>query len=481
MKKLLYGGIALLLFSLLAYFNLENIVNWLASGKKEPQVVSKDELPYIKNEFVVTMPINKDSAASLFKYLCSQGLVQRKVCNCGARLELWGSDGDVKFNPDTDPPQGGGDTSLIAINIPQTNNIKKMALPKANLVYVGHTIARNYRIIDYLTPTESSGRIMCTPEKPIGTASSIRDSAEVTVSVIDTGVDTTVTELSPYLIRNTLPSTFCQPQREGIFGFNILNRRNEDAYLEPVDKDGEQVLSRFGLNAYKHGHGTFINGIIAGFGYYLNRPIPINTNVRLHLLNVKIGEKRTDVVSLFDALCAIHYSLQKGAKVINASWSIAPTAAKSLTLQATFYPTLVEIANAHATLVTSAGNDGVSNPNNSNVWPAGFSRNSFFGQYIITVGAWDTERNSVRPTSNQSNIVDIYAAGEKIMMYRSSSTIPMWQASQYGTSFAAAFVSREVAILKGQYPSLSANAIKQRIVSLSAMSATSHRVFTPSN
>jgi subtilisin family serine protease len=493
MKKLLYWGVGLALIATLFYNNLGSIANWWL-GEKTPQTIEK-ELPYVKNQYVITFPTQLDSAMALKKRLGLQGFSRVAGCSCSDRVEVWrGLDG-VKLFPETDPP----DTMAFRLNYGERifdkqnvfgkqGIITKIPVPKTKILQLeGYTVTRNYKLSSKY-PTEKVAR----PSLPIATFDYPNlTSPEVTVAIVDTGVDTLTNGLSPYLFRNSVPALVCNDMyKEGILGLNMLNPTMTPNLLEPIDVDGRYIY-KWPFTYYRHGHGTLINGIIAGLAQYPNRPnIAKGIGVRLKLLNVKFVEQRAFYENpipegtLFDALCGVEYALKKGAQVINISWGVNPLPENRGSVRNAFLGTLTNVYNANAILVAAAGNDGSKNTGNLEVYPASFSQDPIFKDNIISVGAWVPDSSKAASFSNEADFIDVYAPGRGITLQ--SPWSGWWNCfklytPQSGTSFAVPFVVREVAMLKAN-SALSPAQIKQTIVSRSPASTAfpRNKVFTPS-
>jgi subtilisin family serine protease len=483
MKKLLYWGAGLALVATLFYTNLERIANWWFTSKDAKEMPkSVDELPYYKNQFIVTFPKDAVKAKAVELSLAKYGLKRYAVCKCSENYALYGTPDlkDVKIFPDTEVP----DTTMVSFN-----RNSAMGDTSAKINVIGYNIVRNYKLLN----SYPSGSIMRSPAYNGVVKLPKNGVREVKVAIVDTGVDTLLSGLEAYLFRNTGNPLICDGDyMEGTFGLNILNRTMAPNNLEPIDMD-EKYDYKCPFTTYRHGHGTLINGIIAGLANYPNRqPATKEMNVKLKLLNVKFVEKRAENStavpegSLFDALCGVHYALKKGVKVINASWGVMPLPENLNSVRNAFSITMADVYNANAILVTSAGNDGIKNNDDLPLFPASLSRHSLFKNNVITVGAWATQpdSNKIASFSNEGSFVDVYAPGRQISApYAPSGWFRFLKLykPQNGTSFAAPFITREVAIIMGENPSYSPERIKQEVVNRSPVSTSSSRVriFTP--
>jgi hypothetical protein len=478
MKKLLYTGAALSVIAIITYFNLTNIANWWVA-KKDAQAQQElkkgqaiDTLPYFKNEYIVMMPKNPDSAKALATLLERKGLFP-KNCNCSSSIQLWSADPNlaeimVDLEPDHDPPPPTGsqfrrlDTlRKIKIDIPPPFAKKK-----------DYIIARNYKLVEpmnfsrVIRPLEANTKRLPQHQANVPI---------VTVATIDSGVDPTVPAVNGSLFRNASGTNICSPPFfEGVYGWNALNTSND---FEPIDTDEKC----YGIFSVRVGHGTLINGIIAGSGSFPNQTdFKNDVNVNIKLLNVRFDDQRENKGSLFKAICGINYALDKGAKVINVSWRLPVVGIDSPSAKAIFSATLTRLKDEKAILVACAGNDTLKSNPNLRIWPAAFSRDFEFSNNVIAVGGWNSipptaATQNIAPTSNVASFVDVYAPSMEIRMYNRITDLPFWRCpfifdrAESGTSFATAFITREVAILMGNLgnsiPPDAAQIIKSQIIS----------------
>ena len=478
MKRVLYSVGAISLIGLIAYFNLDNILNWRVAQKNKEYVSPKLDTPYIKGQYIITFPKDTFKARLFRDSLRFRLFRQIDTCNCDASLTLW-----VAPDPETVPPD-----MLIQnrrnLNPRQPDTAINQIQQRIRAAEEG-SVSHNYLIVQ--NPPLPYNRYLRPPSKPI--IPPLTNARQVIVAIVDTGVDPEQEGLGSFLFNTSGTSAICR-QTEGTYGLNMLNSSNSTTNVEPRDRDAQMRLtaSTDGYTiwcSYRHGHGTLINGIIAGLADYPNRPtLPPQNAVTLKLLNVKYIEHSAGPNGqqaqgdLFKALCGIHYALDRGAKVINASWHIVPIPpSMSTEIENIFTPTLNKLRSSNAHLVTSAGND---NSSTDIIYPATFSRHSTFGDYVIAVGGWNNSTDTRLARSNSGSFVDVYAPGFDITMYHPS--VCWWSCTRYqaqsGTSFATPFVAREVAIMKGQNATLTPNQVKSNVVSSSTL-VSSSRVFSP--
>jgi subtilisin family serine protease len=454
-KRLLYGGAAVSLIAII-YFNLTNIANWWVA-RKDAQAIGErplrpDSLPYVKGQLLVFIPKNQDSAATLTKRLKGLKFKQKADCGCTENITLWENDdlADVPLigDPDDVPPDH---LRLIREMERQKRQLRQDTTPNP-YDFNGYKVLKNYRMV-----TQSNfSRV----RKPLATAlqrypTFMQNAPEVLVAILDSGVDTTAPGVYPSLHKNTGSAAVCRPPfAEGVYGWNVVNRINDPLKREPLATDEEC----FNFFSVRRGHGTLINGIAAGMSWYPNQVDFANTtNVNLKLLNVRLYEKNKvgSDIGLFDVLCGLNYAIEKGAKVINCSFHIPANAISAAVARSYFLSTLTKLKAANAHLIASAGNEGTKGNASFQVFPAAFSRDADFGGNVIAVGGWDTGDNLIATTSNEGNYIDVYAPGQEIRMYNRLPPQNWWRSlftfeqPDGGTSFSAAFVSREAALLRG--------------------------------
>lgn len=251
----------------------------------------------------------------------------------------------------------------------------------------------------------------------------------VVVAVVDSGVDLTHPQLAGRIHVNS---------RE-IPGNGIDDDGN--GYIDDVrgwdfEKDSPEV----GDGA---GHGTHVSGIIAA-DHNTGSVKGVAPHAEIMPLDFMNSQ---GAGAIGDAIQAIQYAADNGAKVINASWGGAPC---SQTLQ----KTINDLAAKGIVFVAAAGNSGV-NLDQLPEYPAAFT-----GASQITVGA-STARDYTASFSNFSyRFVSLFAPGAAIL-----STYPGARtATMSGTSMAAPFVSGAAALLISKRPEYTAVQVKNAIL-----------------
>lgn len=203
-------------------------------------------------------------------------------------------------------------------------------------------------------------------------------------------------------------------------------------------------------------HGTHVAGII---GAERNNGKGINgvaNNVAIMSIRaVPNGDEYDKDIAL-----GIRYAVDNGAKIINGSFG------KSFSPYAEWvYDAIKYAAKKDVLIVHAAGNDGqdLDDPSNPNFPNDQVNNGPEIADNLITVGALDKKYGSelIASFSNYGTInVDVFAPGNDIY-----STVPNNKYEfQGGTSMAAPGVAGVAALIRSQYPNLSASQVKKIIM-----------------
>jgi len=267
-----------------------------------------------------------------------------------------------------------------------------------------------------------------------------------------------------YTFADTIPEVF-EELNDGIKHFTEqLN------YNLKVDFDGRKVVgdNPYDLMDTNYGngnpqnrledesHGTHVAGIIAAERNNGKGANGVANNVAIMSIRaVPNGDEYDKDIAL-----GIRYAADNGAKIINCSFG------KSFSPNADWvYEAIKYAASKDVLIVHAAGNEGANldDPTNPNYPNDQINNGAEFADNVITVGALDPEYGSdmVASYSNYGAInVDVFAPGTDIY-----STVPN---NKYefmpGTSMAAPGVAGIAALIRSQYPSLSASQVKKVIL-----------------
>lgn len=264
----------------------------------------------------------------------------------------------------------------------------------------------------------------------------------VPVAIIDSGVDISHPQLKNqvYINENEIPDNQIDDDHNGFvddyYGYDF---KSKSPNIVPVGN-----------------HGTHVAGIIAAdpkFGPIIGMA-PKAKIIPLNFMN-KDGEG-----SLGDAILAIEYAINRGAKIINASWGGDACAAS-------FRTEISKLSKKNILFVVASGNSGV-NLDYKPEYPAAFHEVA-----QLTVGATMPSDRMAGFSNFSETLVDLMAPGSLIWStvpvpkkddnsQNSETVISVWPMS--GTSMATPFVSGAAALLWGKYPNATFLQIKEALL-----------------
>jgi subtilisin family serine protease len=203
-------------------------------------------------------------------------------------------------------------------------------------------------------------------------------------------------------------------------------------------------------------HGTHVAGIIAAERNNGKGANGVANNVEIMSVRaVPNGDEYDKDIAL-----GIRYAVDNGAKIINGSFGKGFSPNADWVYEAIKYAASKDVLFVHA-----AGNNGANldDPSNPNFPNDQINNGPEMADNVITVGALDSKYGStlLADYSNYGKInVDIFAPGTDIY-----STYPM-NTYEYspGTSMAAPGVAGVAALIRSQYPKLSASQVKKIIM-----------------
>jgi subtilisin family serine protease len=257
-----------------------------------------------------------------------------------------------------------------------------------------------------------------------------RGSVNVTVAILDTGIDGTHEDLSAGQVSN---------------GYDFISR----------------TLISAGLNSDDNGHGTMVAGVIGATSNNFRGITGANWNVRM--MPLKALDSRGSGNSA-DVAAAIVWASDHGASIINMSLG-GPGFGNDTTLS-----NAINYAFGKGVLmVAAAGNDAAISGGNLDQNPM-FPICSDTGDNMI-IGVVATDINDQKGSfSNYGKAcVDVSAPGKHILSTInydpvSKSKIDNAYAYASGTSLATPFVSAEAALIKALYPNSTNKEIRDRII-----------------
>lgn len=247
-------------------------------------------------------------------------------------------------------------------------------------------------------------------------------SSAVTVAVIDTGVEYTHPDLAANILRDN--------------GGNLVGYDFGEEDADPMDHDG---------------HGTHVAGIVGAVGNNAVGVSGICPTVRIMPVKFFTDAGGGDVGN---AIRAIDFAVEHGARIINASWGTYDRS--DLLLEA-----IERARDAGVLFVAAAGNGGNDSAGDNNDelahYPSSFTQET---DNMLAVAATDS-RDRLASFSNYGvHSVDLAAPGVGIL----STFTPGIYGQLSGTSMAAPCVAGAAALLLARYPALSVSQLKIRLL-----------------
>lgn len=279
-----------------------------------------------------------------------------------------------------------------------------------------------------------------------------RNDSEVIVAIIDTGVCYEHPDLVEHMWINPgeIPDNGIDDDGNGyiddVYGWDFYNNDNtvfhSETYTDPSGTVGEDD------------HGTHIAGIIAATADNGVGVTGVASNVNVKIMSLKINGGKNAEGTAENAIKAIKYAEEMGAKVVNLSWgSYSPDE-----------DLRIAIEESKMLFVCAAGNNGV-DTDVKPMYPASFDCDNIISvTYINPMGKLVSSTSGYFATLKGSNYglksVDIAAPGTDIL-----STVPNGYAYKSGSSMAAPFVTGMAAIAFAYNPDFYATQVKDAILS----------------
>ncbi len=401
-----------------------NRVGEWKEGEISPGEPDSARISYRKNQVIYDS--KSDTSGYYRDTLNKLNFVKTKSCPCEDSLQLWEykGEGDLDLIGITEkPPPGGGGIAI-------TKNIL-LDFPELDL--------ENNKVESY--QSEKCDKVEA-----------------VKVAIVDSGVDVDSNLANNFLLSQSpwakAPMLHaCTPPMSGstTYGLDVIS-----LVSEPTDDNG---------------HGTHINGIIAG----INLEGGNGMGVPLQFSNIKFTRKSTQNGDLFDAVCGLYAARTEGAQVINISWGYLDGPTKEFlknpdythtAIPPLIIKTFLDLAVAENILIVAGmGNNNALLDETVKFWPA-----SFAADYInmISVGAVDG-KNLRAKFSNWTTAPQMTAAalGVDVISAIPRTVGPSGAAAMSGTSMSAPFVARTGAVILGLNSSLRPIQIKDRIIATS--------------
>lgn len=223
------------------------------------------------------------------------------------------------------------------------------------------------------------------------------------------------------------------------------NRIDDDQNGYIDDINGWNFITNSPSYADDEGHGTHVAGIVVGAGLDIFSPQLDQSKIRIMPLKFLDGQ---GAGSTSNAVKAIYYAVNNGAKIINNSWG-GPGYSSAL-LEALSYA-----YSQHVLIVSAAGNSAKNN-DSTEMYPA----NYVVPSNISIAAATDTDRLASFSNYGVSNV---HVASPGVYIY--SSLPGNMFGSMSGTSMAAPFVAGIAALALREAPSLTGYQLKNLILS----------------
>jgi subtilisin family serine protease len=268
-------------------------------------------------------------------------------------------------------------------------------------------------------------------DAPMGVASAWRQTtgADVTVAIVDSGIDLVHPDLVPNLWTNPgeIPDNGVDDDRNG--------------YVDDVH--GFDFVEGDGTPQDVNGHGTHVAGIVAARGGNGIGVTGVAWRARLMAVRVLDGDARGTTTTVAQG---IRYAVDNGARVVNLSLA-GPSPAGDL-------ESAIRYAGAHGVLiVAAAGNDG-RDLAGAPTYPAAYPEANILG---VAATAQD---GGLAPISDFGAGADLAAPGEDIL----STALGGGYEWRTGTSMAAPHVTGALVLLAAARPDLDAAGLRDALL-----------------
>jgi subtilisin family serine protease len=268
-------------------------------------------------------------------------------------------------------------------------------------------------------------------DAPMGIDSAWRQTtgADVTVAIIDSGVDLGHPDLAPNLWTNV--------------GEIAGNGTDDDGNGFVDDVHGYDFIDNDGTPQDLNGHGTHVTGILGARGGNGIGGAGVAWQARLMAIRVLDGQARGNTAAV---AAGIRYAVDNGARIINLSLA-GPTSTSGL-------QDAIRHAQAHGVpIVVAVGNDGVDLAG-APTFPAAYGEDNVLGI------AATTRDGGLSGVSDYGPGADVAAPGEEIL----STALGGGYEWRTGTSMAAPEVAGALVLLAAARPDLDGNRLREALL-----------------
>jgi subtilisin family serine protease len=328
-------------------------------------------------------------------------------------------------------PRGSRTTDQVAALLSDADPVEFV---EPNYV-LKHFRTPNDPAFDRLWGLDNTGQLGGTPGADVNATSAwdVATGGNVTVAVVDTGIDYTHPDLSRNMWRNPaeLPNGADDDNNGFVDDIYGADFKNDDA--DPNDDSS---------------HGTHVAGIIGAEGNNGIGGVGVDWNV--HLMALKFLDNNGSG-NTANAAEAIDYAVKAGARVINASWG-GPAFSFAL------YKAIRNAGNQGVLVVAAAGNEGA-NSDSEPEYPASYDLPN-----VISVAATDAGDGLVDFSNYGARSVDLAAPGDDIYSTVPKFANPSGYAYFSGTSMATPFVSGAAALYLAHAPSATTTQVRDALL-----------------
>ena len=325
----------------------------------------------------------------------------------------------------------GGDEQAIANRLEHDPSVRYV---EPNAVYSTTTIP-NDPLFSKLYGLNNTGQTAGTPDADIDAPEAwdvTTGSRDVTIAVIDTGVDFSHSDLAQQQWVNagencgsSDPATDCAQRTNGIDD-------DGDGYVD--DWRGWDFVNHDSFPLDDYGHGTHVSGTIGASGNNAIGVVGVDWKARIMALKAFDSHGQGTTA---DEIAAILYAADHGAQISSNSWGGDDYSTAMLDA--------INYAQSKGMLFVAAAGNGHSDNDASEFWPANYSK---LTDDVLAVAATDANDALASFSNWGATTVGLGAPGVAV----TSTYLNGGYASSSGTSMATPHVSGSAALVEGPVP-----------------------------